>query len=84
VRERNVIAIETLPGDRLLVRALAVEAELADGRLLRTPVDQQLHATGADWDAWNEPRRHRVAAGQPLSVPLSLSATSAADDARLY
>ena len=71
VQARNVISIETRPGVRLLVGGLAVEAQLADGRLLRTPVDQQLHATCDDWDAWEEPRLRHVAAGQPLRALLS-------------
>jgi predicted phosphodiesterase len=83
VQARNVISIETRPGDRLLVGALALEVELADGRLLRTLVDQQFQATSDDWDAWEEPRLCRLAAGHPLSVTLSFSATSSADDAKL-
>ncbi|HEY8743937.1 MAG TPA: hypothetical protein VIU62_12600, partial [Chloroflexota bacterium] len=78
VHASNVISIETLPGDRLLVGALALEAQLADGHLLRTPVDQQLHATSDDWDAWNEPRLRRLAAGRPIGVTLSFSAASSA------
>jgi len=71
VRGQNQVAIETAPGDRLLIGALAIEAALDDGRTLRTPVDPWLHASSGDWDAWGEPRLRRVPAGQPFTMQLS-------------
>jgi hypothetical protein len=68
---QNQVAIETSPGDRLLIGALAIEAALDDGRTLRTPVDPWLHASSGDWDEWGEPRLRRVRAGEPFTTPLS-------------
>jgi hypothetical protein len=73
VQRDNVVAIETAPGDRLLVGALAITVQLADGRRLRTPVDPWLYATSNDWDAWQEPRLRHVPAGQSVTARLCIT-----------
>ena len=64
----NEVIVENLRGEQLLLGAVYLEARLRDGRLARSTVSQEVHATCGDWDAWHSPILRHVTPGEPIHI----------------